>query len=101
MKIDTTLIVVITPVTDASTINIIVTTINAATSETITAIIKATNDNAVVNDAEDVSSVSIAVLAFLQNSKYFFQLLLYFTNMNIISLIEQFSQNRNQSSNAQ
>ena len=73
--------------------DITVTTADAVNSETIMIIIKAINDNAVINDAENVSSVSMTALKSLQNDKCFFQFLQYLTDMNIVSLLtEQKSQ---------
>ena len=52
--------------------DIIIIMINVVNSETIIIIIEAINDNAVINDAEDVSSVSMTALESLQNDKCFF-----------------------------
>ena len=75
MKIDTTSIIMSALTADASMTDTTVIMTDAANSETITAIIETINDdNAVINDAEDVSSVSMTALKFLQNDKCFFQL---------------------------
>src|SRR5438034_11650399 len=74
-------------------INTTATTANAANSEATMTIIKATNNNAVINDAENVPSVSMTALESLQNGKCFFQLSQYLTDMDIASLLtEQKSQ---------
>ena len=75
MKIDAIFIVISILTADASMTDTTVTMINAVNSETIMTIIEATNDNAVINDAEDMSSVSMTALESLQNDKCFFQCL--------------------------
>ena len=67
MKIDINSIITSTFTADASMINATVIMTDAANSETIMTIIEAINDNAVINDAEDVSSVSMIALESLQN----------------------------------